>query len=262
MSGETGNSGWTLLLLRRGGVRAFSAELGKKRFWVLLAGAILGVLLAGVLVGYWMAEAGDTRELRALEDRVEQLHEERSEVARLASRLRGIDRDYRRLRRVMGGEVASSGRDVELPPLPAGGAAATGDDRTSSSGSHEWPLARPGFVTRSYGEAAGDEAEAHEGLDIAVPTGSYVRASREGTVREAGEDPVYGRYARILHPDGLTSLYGHNRWLFVSAGDEVERGEVIALSGSSGQSTAPHLHFELRRDGAAVDPADRMVLER
>jgi murein DD-endopeptidase MepM/ murein hydrolase activator NlpD len=73
-------------------------------------------------------------------------------------------------------------------------------------------------------------------------------------VRDAGTDDVYGNYILIDHGDGLESMYGHASRLFVRAGDRVERNEVIALSGSTGRSTAPHLHFEVRKDGEPVDP--------
>lgn len=73
-------------------------------------------------------------------------------------------------------------------------------------------------------------------------------------VAEAGEHPEYGLYVRVNHRDGLSTLYAHNSWLFVASGDSVETGEVVALSGNSGRSTAPHLHVELERDGVPVDP--------
>ncbi len=71
---------------------------------------------------------------------------------------------------------------------------------------------------------------------------------------DAGVDDVYGRYILIDHGNGLESMYGHASRLFVETGAVVERNEVIALSGSTGRSTAPHLHFEIRKDGEAVDP--------
>ena len=115
-----------------------------------------------------------------------------------------------------------------------------------------WPLARPGFVTRRF-RAAGTTS-GHPGLDVAVPTGSYVRAVAAGTVREAGRDSVYGRFLRLLHEDGTQSVYGHASHLFAEVGDTVEQGQVIALSGNSGRSTAPHLHLEIRRSGRRIDP--------
>ena len=70
----------------------------------------------------------------------------------------------------------------------------------------------------------------------------------------AGVDEVYGQYVVIDHGAQLESVYGHASRLFVTAGDRVRRAEVIGLTGSTGRSTAPHLHFEIRRAGKAVDP--------
>lgn len=117
-----------------------------------------------------------------------------------------------------------------------------------------WPLTQRGFITRQFGSRPDYSRDGHTGLDIAVPTGSYVRAIQAGRVEEAGEDPIYGKFLRIAHGDGLTSLYGHNAWLFAAAGDAVERLEVIALTGNTGRSSAPHLHLELARNGALLDP--------
>jgi murein DD-endopeptidase MepM/ murein hydrolase activator NlpD len=120
-----------------------------------------------------------------------------------------------------------------------------------SDGVWAWPLAFPGFVTRT--QQAGGRAN-HPGLDIAVPMNSYIRASGPGVVTKAGTDAVYGEFVLIDHGRGLETLYGHASRLLVKPGDRVNRHEVIALSGSSGQSSAPHLHFEVRLDGKPVDP--------
>jgi murein DD-endopeptidase MepM/ murein hydrolase activator NlpD len=81
-----------------------------------------------------------------------------------------------------------------------------------------------------------------------------VRASGGGTVADAGEDPVFGRFVLIAHPDDYQTLYGHLSRVVTAKGRTVEPGEVIGLAGNTGRSSAPHLHFEVRRRGAAVDP--------
>jgi murein DD-endopeptidase MepM/ murein hydrolase activator NlpD len=129
----------------------------------------------------------------------------------------------------------------------AGSTETTGPEYIPTS----WPLTERGFVTQPLLEGG---AADHPGIDIAVPTGAYIRAAGSGTVWEAGEDPVYGRYLVLDHGQGYRSLYAHTSELFVSAGDVVRRNEVVALSGSSGRSSAPHLHFEILRDGEPVDP--------
>ena len=107
-----------------------------------------------------------------------------------------------------------------------------------------------GFITRSIGGGQ----SSHPGLDIAVPRESYIRAAGDGIVKAAGIDDVYGNYVVIDHGARLESVYGHASKFFVTAGDRVRRADLIGLTGSTGRSTAPHLHFEVRRDGKAVDP--------
>src|SRR5690606_17065368 len=108
-----------------------------------------------------------------------------------------------------------------------------------------------GYVTQEHlGRIPGQ----HPGIDIAVAEGNYVRASGGGQVTDAGDDPVYGKFVRIRHMEGFETVYGHASELFVAAEDEVERHQVIALSGNTGSSTAPHLHFEVWKDGSPIDP--------
>lgn len=84
----------------------------------------------------------------------------------------------------------------------------------------------------------------HRGIDIAVPMGTPVRAVRPGRVTVAGNHGAYGVAVILEHDDGSRTLYGHNSLARVQAGETVEAGTVIALSGNSGRSTGPHLHFE------------------
>ena len=87
-----------------------------------------------------------------------------------------------------------------------------------------------------------------------MPAGTPVRAAGGGLVQAAGTDPAYGLFVLVRHPEGYETIYGHASRLLVHEGDSVRTGQVIALSGSSGRSTAPHLHFEIRREGRSLDP--------
>ncbi len=99
------------------------------------------------------------------------------------------------------------------------------------------------------------QTSGHGGIDLAVPTGTPVRAALSGTVTVSSySQSSYGYYIMIDHGDGLATLYGHCSQLLVSVGQTVETGDVIALSGSTGRSTGPHLHFEVRVNGTRVDP--------
>jgi murein DD-endopeptidase MepM/ murein hydrolase activator NlpD len=94
----------------------------------------------------------------------------------------------------------------------------------------------------------------HSGLDIAVPSGTQVKAADGGKVLISGWNGGYGYYIAIDHGNGISTAYAHNSRLLVKEGDVVYQGQVIAGSGSTGLSTGPHLHFEVRINGAPVDP--------
>ena len=99
------------------------------------------------------------------------------------------------------------------------------------------------------------ERRGHTGMDLAVPTGTSVRAALPGTVTvSAYNRGGYGYYVMIDHGDGLATLYGHCSQLLARVGQTVEAGDVIALSGSTGRSTGPHLHFEVRINGERTNP--------
>jgi murein DD-endopeptidase MepM/ murein hydrolase activator NlpD len=94
----------------------------------------------------------------------------------------------------------------------------------------------------------------HPGIDIAVPTGTPIRAAAGGRVAIAGWVGGYGNYTCIQHSASLSSCYGHQSSIQVSVGQTVSQGQVIGLSGSTGNSTGPHLHFEARINGSVVNP--------
>lgn len=89
----------------------------------------------------------------------------------------------------------------------------------------------------------------HRGIDIAVAEGTRVRATRAGIVIFAGKEGGYGNTVIVEHDGGVRTLYGHNKTLSVQKGQQVEAGEVIALSGNSGRSTGPHVHYEIVPQG-------------
>lgn len=94
----------------------------------------------------------------------------------------------------------------------------------------------------------------HTGVDIAGPAGDDVKAADSGTVRFSGRSGGYGNLIIIDHGNGFSTYYAHNQKNLVSAGDEIDKGGVIAKRGSTGRSTGNHLHFEIRKDGNPQDP--------
>src|SRR4051794_10463863 len=119
------------------------------------------------------------------------------------------------------------------------------------SGGMIWPVSGP--ITSGFCERRSYEA-CHPGIDIAVPTGTPIRAAASGRVAIAGWVGGYGNYTCIQHSASLSSCYGHQSAIHVSVGQQVSQGQVIGLSGSTGNSTGPHLHFEVRINGSVVNP--------
>jgi len=108
-----------------------------------------------------------------------------------------------------------------------------------------------GWYTSRFGHRPGGF---HHGLDIACAPGSSIRASKRGHVILAGRVSIYGRAIVIAHANGWSTLYAHLRWIGVSSGQRVGKHQWIGACGSSGHSTGPHLHFEIRRRGRYFNP--------
>ena len=129
---------------------------------------------------------------------------------------------------------------------------------TTSSGNTELgiSLAKPvsGTITSRFGVSSNIRSSAHTGLDIAAPTGTTVTAAASGTVTFAGWKGSYGNMIVITHGNGVQTYYGHCSKLIASVGQEVSQGQVIAAVGSTGNSTGPHLHLEIRVNGVAYNP--------
>jgi murein DD-endopeptidase MepM/ murein hydrolase activator NlpD len=240
--------------------------------WAVMAGK-WGAGAIAVLVVLFFAFAGpitrNALRVPGLEREVSRLRAENSRVQQLGAALNRAEANYQELRQMLG---------VKAPPVTRSGgtvvarntdfassmravpirAALPGVGRRFETGlsipSH-WPLDVAGFVTRGQ-VRQGVVDESHPGIDIAVPLGTPVRASGGGSVTAAGYDADYGLFVLLRHPSGHETMYGHMSRLLAVDGDDVQAGQVIGLSGNSGRSTAPHLHFEIRRDGKSVDPLD------
>jgi murein DD-endopeptidase MepM/ murein hydrolase activator NlpD len=119
----------------------------------------------------------------------------------------------------------------------------------SGSGMFIWPVNGP--VVSGFGMRWG---RMHEGIDIAVPTGTPVRAAANGSVSIAGEVSGYGNYTCISHGGALSTCYAHQERILVSVGEQVVQGQVIGISDCTGHCLGPHVHFEVRVNGQAVDP--------
>lgn len=117
-------------------------------------------------------------------------------------------------------------------------------------------LTRPvsGIISSRFGVRSSIRSSAHTGLDIATSTGTPVLAAASGTVTFSGRKGSYGNLLVITHSNGVQTYYGHCSKLYVSAGTTVTQGQTVAAVGSTGNSTGPHLHFEIRVNGVAYNP--------
>lgn len=104
-----------------------------------------------------------------------------------------------------------------------------------------------------------NEENNHTGIDINAPENTEVKSTYGGKVLRVEENEFYGKFIMIEHFNSLVSLYGHLNEQKVNVGDSVEKGDIIGLSGSTGRSTGPHLHFEIRKDGECVDPEGYLI---
>ena len=242
--------------------------------WALVAGKWGAGAIAVSVVGFF-AFAGPIfrgyARVPGLEREVSRLRIENSRVQQLATALNRAEANYQELRQMLGvktpadstgsrrgGTIArttdltTNMRAVVIRATIPGGA---GRYETGASIPKHWPLDVQGFVTRGQ-VRPGVVDESHPGIDIAVPLGTPVRASGGGSVSAAGYDADYGMFVLLRHPSGYETMYGHLSRLIATEGDEVQAGQVIGLSGNSGRSSAPHLHFEIRHDNKSIDPLD------
>lgn len=252
MSGRGDGRKLSIVLVPEGGRDTRTFAISYRAIGAFAAIASVLALALTVMAGSWWYLAARASRVGELEAEVEVMTRDRARVEALVQRLETIEGQYSTIRNMFGAARTDELSGVWLPPAsPARRGEGNDRARTGSSRPSAWPLTERGFVTQElYDGNAGD----HPGLDIAVPSDSYIRASGGGDVVDVGEDAVYGRFVVIDHGDGIATLYGHASATFVRLGQRVRERQVIALSGSTGRSTAPHLHFEVLVDGEPADP--------
>ena len=134
----------------------------------------------------------------------------------------------------------------EIEPLPL----------RDASMPDRWPLAQSEYrITSEFGEARSG-GRIHNGMDIAAPKDTPVLATADGQVTFAGVFKGYGNLVVLFHREGLETAYGHLNSMAVRAGNSIQQGQVIGGVGCTGNATGPHLHYEVRAHGEAVDPRD------
>jgi murein DD-endopeptidase MepM/ murein hydrolase activator NlpD len=248
----------TLVIQRDGSTKTRNIRIP---LWTLRLGlwtlGITGLLVLIVIVLYGPLVRAAAR-VPGMERELARMKTENARVRELSAALDSAESRYSQVRQMMGGAivrdpvVSSSGLPI-APPIRARLASTPADSTAGPSVPRRWPLDETGYITRGQVKAGGRD-EAHPGIDIAVAAGSLVRASGGATVAQAGQDPEYGFFVLLDHADGYQTMYGHLSRILVTQGATAASGEVIGLSGNTGRSTAPHLHFEIRQRGSSLDP--------
>lgn len=238
---------------------ALQAHTFRMSLWGMRAalGALIAIVALLVFVALSYAPlARAAARVPSLERKVARLEQDNAKIRELAAALDSVEKRYDQVRGMIGGDVmpalTRAASTLPLAPPVRANTLLTRHFPTGATVPAFWPLDDPSYMTR--GRSANDPDGPHEGVDIAVATGSIVRAAGGGTVLDAGQDPEFGNFVLIQHPDDYQTLYGHLSRIVTRKGAIVEPGQVIGLAGNTGRSSAPHLHFEIRLKGAAIDP--------
>ena len=248
---------------------ALHARTWRIPLWALRTLMVAGVALAVAIVlgvAFYAPIVRQAARVPALTRDVERLEIDNQRIRELAAALDSVEANYERLRQMVGADIVPDrvalGSPLPVaPPVYASRPGAPPAYEEGPSRPRHWPLDEHGFVTRGQAQPGSGEEE-HPGIDIAVPVGSVVRAAGGGVVLQTGTEPEYGNFVLVEHPDGYQSMYGHLSRILAVQGSQVRAGEVIAQSGNTGRSTAPHLHFEIRLNGVSIDPGMLVKEER
>ncbi len=152
-------------------------------------------------------------------------------------------------------------RDVTLPGSRRTSRSSSSSSSSSGGGGAGWQRPVSGPITSRFGPRSspgGIGSTNHQGIDFGVPIGTAVRAAKPGRVTFAGARGGYGNYVMLSHAGGYGSAYGHLNSISARVGRRVSGGQIIARSGNTGNSTGPHLHFEILKGGARINPASVM----
>ena len=281
--------GLQVLLVPEGGVQPRTFVLTPRRMLILKIAAVLLVL--HILFGFYAyaAISRDRLRLRSLEQANRQLNENSRRIDELSTAFKSMEELDAKIQAALGLDHGDQGSPGTAVPRSAGIALSLerpyADGRSQRAGQssapeqvrvgekiimtqagaqsdlHEYlrdlPTYLPveGVLTNDYdASAGGGSASSHRGVDIAAPRGSAVRAAGDGVVVFSGWTEFLGHLIILYHGKGYFSFYGHNQSLLVGSNALVRKADVIALLGNSGISSAPHLHFEIWKDGVPQDP--------
>jgi murein DD-endopeptidase MepM/ murein hydrolase activator NlpD len=245
----------TILIHRDGDVdsRSLRVPLWLFRTALGIVGTVLVLILLGAVL--YLPIAGVAARVPGLRSEIAALREENAQIRRLVETVDSLESQYSKVRGMLGADLGTrlpnTSAVPQAPTIVVDGSSL--DSITLQGGVlTRWPLAELGYITR--GQLGAGENAAHTGVDIAVPVGTPVRVAGTGSVVEAARDQEYGLFVLVRHDDGFATRYAHLSRIVVTAGKSLLAGEVIGLSGNSGRSSAPHLHFEITQRGQSIDP--------
>jgi murein DD-endopeptidase MepM/ murein hydrolase activator NlpD len=271
---------YAFIISRTSRPRAQIRRFAIHRRWVKVSAFLATIIFGAAAYGlYGVTQHVTHMRIEAENERLRRENErQRQQLQHLEDRVDAIEDASRRLSEMSG--VETEGDPEGTNPHGAGGPFMSADDpllaaikvrtamleqdlRAFEAALRErtripsiWPT--EGETTDSYGMRGnpfgGGASEFHAGQDISAPRGTPVFAAATGTVREAGWQNGYGNVVIIDHGNGLTTRYGHLSKIETEEGEEVMRGEQIGLVGSTGRSTGPHLHYEVRVNEVPVSP--------
>jgi len=256
------SNAYTFMFFPVGRGSPFTMRIHRYTIYMVVASII--VILGGIAV--LLYKTGDIAlKLQLVQDLKAEnirLREYSRDLEISSQKIAGIDSMTAYLRRL------ASVADIKegVSPIPAAASAAqAGTERrvdaqvtrtgTPSEFAASVPNIMPatGWITKLFSI---DKTSPHTGVDIAATSGTPIRATATGVVEEVRNDKYYGLVVEIRHENGYITRYGHCSQVLVSTGDRVNRGQTVALVGSTGRSTAPHVHYEIMKYGKNVDPMD------
>jgi murein DD-endopeptidase MepM/ murein hydrolase activator NlpD len=217
----------------------------------LLAALLVGIVMFFIFYGYVLSRAALTDKLEA----------ENQRLQRYQVKVKMLEDNLKETREIVGRLVKLAGVDFEFPQLPDDSVIFSSLDRSVSVERPvddgrvvPWGLPIQGFISQDF--EINDRKHYHPGVDVACAEGTPILATAAGTVQYADYDSVYGYMVVLRHNDSVTTIYGHAKELLVKPGDVVSAGSKVALSGNTGKSTAPHLHYEIRIHDNPINPLE------
>jgi murein DD-endopeptidase MepM/ murein hydrolase activator NlpD len=239
----------TLLVIPEGGGKTFEVKVPRLALLAVGAAGVFLLLLLALGAKSFVDAHELSAEVATLQRQNALLEEEVGQIQQLEQVLTRLEKSNRQLRAILGEPVPQELPSDQGEPQ-ADDSAVSGPERLRQGDLRRYPGLWPveGEVVRPFSQAL-------SGAVVAVPTGTPVRASAAGQVVRAGYDPRLGHVVVVDHGRGLMTEYGYNGRLLVEPGASVDRGQPVALSGSSGGAAGPSLFYAVRENGRPRDPA-------